>query len=863
MKKKGFTLIELLAVIIILAVIALITTVVVLGIIKDTRRSSFSASKKNIEKAAQVYYSRNSENIGFDNGVAYVELGTLMNEGYLDKDIENLLTKEKMDPSSKVLIYKKNGKLSFALQMYDEAYLNWYKEEMIKAVRDMKLNKSELPKEIGLEELMDSMKVSELRLPTKLEDRCVGYVEAKEENNEVKYESYVDCLTSSSSFASHYVSYGGKYLDWFLDVKETSDGGYIAVGQSNSEVITKYGTGNNGKYDAIIVKFAQNGEVEWSRNFGGSNDDVFNAVVEGPNGYVAVGKTTSNDIDLAELYKGGHSDALIVAYDKQGNVTYERSYGAATGTNGREEFNDIIVDGNNYVIVGSINAQNKDGDLEGSGLSGDRSSAIILKLDFNFNQQWRSFFTGTFSENFKRIIKTEGNNYIVVGNSSSFDYDMTGLSYDNTYSDTDAIIIEYNKDGNLVSKNSLKGSKNDIFFDVVEVDDGYVIVGHTASADGDFTGLNKADNAYLDAIIVKYDKSFNVVWKKVFGGSEIDEFTSISKVNNSEVLVVGYSQSSDMDMQGISKTTDGYRNGLIIKYNVNNGNIIQKKTFGGSNSEVFNSIIKTKNNYYIVAGSSYSNNIDLKNFNKGHQDAVLVKYDSNLNLKKDLQEQVVLIDKIKDIKVNYGTKLNLKYNNIYTTNDPTKDLGNWCTSIHAYTEDENTSNYYYWCLEPFNPDDKKTLTDKEVNSGLRFYEGEHEYSISRPISNSENWLALNVYASGSTGNAAFSNLKLKFNDGYVGHITDAVNKGYIEPLVIVTSVVNSTRPASLLPSVIDIINENGDTGIGSYPYLRLLFKPKKSEFKSLILISSVDSKNQDGIAITEFRNFDISITPTN
>ncbi len=74
-----------------------------------------------------------------------------MNEEYLDKDIENLLTKEKMDPSSKVLIYRKGNKLEFALQMYDEAYLNWYKEEMIKAVRDMKLKTTELPKEITLE----------------------------------------------------------------------------------------------------------------------------------------------------------------------------------------------------------------------------------------------------------------------------------------------------------------------------------------------------------------------------------------------------------------------------------------------------------------------------------------------------------------------------------------------------------------------------------------------------------------------------------------------------------------------------------------------------------------------------------------
>src|SRR5690606_11102598 len=146
-----------------------------------------------------------------------------------------------------------------------------------------------------------------------------------------------------------------------------------------------------------------------------------------------------------------------------------------------------------------------------------------------------------------------------------------------------------------------------------------------------------------------------------------------------------------------------------------------------------------------------------------------------------------------------------------------------------------------------------------VNDGLKFYQGEHEYLISKSMDNNRNWIQLYIYAGGYTGGISFSNLKLKFADGYVSHITDAIDNGYIEPLVIINSPVSVTRPAGLLPNVIDIINENGDTGIGSFPELRIHFKPKKSSLKSIIITSSKDSNNQDGLNIYELRNFDMSI----
>jgi hypothetical protein len=301
----------------------------------------------------------------------------------------------------------------------------------------------------------------------------------------------------------------------------------------------------------------------------------------------------------------------------------------------------------------------------------------------------------------------------------------------------------------------------------------------------------------------------------------------------------------------------------LVKYNSDTGNILSKKVFGGTNSDIFKKIIKINNNRYVVVGTTYSNNGHLKNFNKGHSDALLVSYDINFNLSKIFQEPVIIIDRLKSIQPNYGTELSLKYDNIYTSNDSKKDFGNWCTSVIPYLE-EDVSNYYYGiCLRPFNEDEIKSLTFEETNRGMKpVYIGENEYSIDIDPDYQYNWHKIFLDFAGHTPNIEISNLKLKFADGYIGSINGSINTGRIEPLVTIS---NRLAPAyRLFPTIIDIVNDGGTTGLATlYPQLHIHLKPKSTKLVSVIFTSSRDSVSGDGVRIEELRNFDMSITPTN
>jgi len=84
---------------------------------------------------------------------------------------------------------------------------------------------------------------------------------------------------------------------------------------------------------------------------------------------------------------------------------------------------------------------------------------------------------------------------------------------------TDAIIVKYDGDGNIIWKGNFGGRANDQYTSVTTVSDGVVAVGYADSLTfryGDWTGVTKKGNT--DAIIVKYDQAGTVIWKKNFGG---------------------------------------------------------------------------------------------------------------------------------------------------------------------------------------------------------------------------------------------------------------------------------------------------------------------------------------------------------
>ncbi len=104
-------------------------------------------------------------------------------------------------------------------------------------------------------------------------------------------------------------TYGGVNWDGFESATQTSDGGYIAVGETQS-----FGF-NNGKNDIYLLKTNAGGDTMWTKCYGGLNYDHANSVKQTPDGGFIIGGQTNN-----------FNSAFIIKTNSNGEVLWTKTF---------------------------------------------------------------------------------------------------------------------------------------------------------------------------------------------------------------------------------------------------------------------------------------------------------------------------------------------------------------------------------------------------------------------------------------------------------------------------------------------------------------------------------------------------------
>ncbi len=140
---------------------------------------------------------------------------------------------------------------------------------------------------------------------------------------------------------------GGSDWDFAYSLQQTLDGGFIIGGTTYS-----FGHGNA---DGYLVKTDINGNVNWTKTFGGANDDEFKSVIQtADGGYAMTGYTKSyNDIDSGDVW--------VYKLDALGDSTWCIFYGG-----GKEDFANSITQLQNLdlIIAGGTRSFSSGGNLE-------------------------------------------------------------------------------------------------------------------------------------------------------------------------------------------------------------------------------------------------------------------------------------------------------------------------------------------------------------------------------------------------------------------------------------------------------------------------------------------------------------------
>jgi hypothetical protein len=122
-------------------------------------------------------------------------------------------------------------------------------------------------------------------------------------------------------------SLGGSGTDIGVSVKTTSDGGYIVGATADIEDGVVQCT-LHGHYDAWIIKLDAIGNIEWQMCYGGTKGDGPNEILQtSDGGYMFAGTTDSNNGDVSGNH--GQNDIWVVKLDSIGTLQWQRCYGGS------------------------------------------------------------------------------------------------------------------------------------------------------------------------------------------------------------------------------------------------------------------------------------------------------------------------------------------------------------------------------------------------------------------------------------------------------------------------------------------------------------------------------------------------------
>ena len=260
--------------------------------------------------------------------------------------------------------------------------------------------------------------------------------------------------------------HGTRYGNHVHEGFQTSDGGYVAIGQT--------GEAGSDHPEMLVVKTYPNGDKQWQTVIGTANQyDVGICIAEVSDGFIAGGG----------LHSSGSQQRGLVKLDSNGDLVWQKIY-SADGHGAIRGF-DVTSDGG-IIITGYTNAPE-----QGFLFICDDGEGFIMKTDADGSLQWD-----------KTISAPQGTKVREINGG----YAICSTKWV-TSENNNVVLILTDHQGNETYTNNYGSSGNDQCFDFdLASDGGYIFAGHSTSY-----GVN------WDYYLLKVDSNGNKQWHKTFG----------------------------------------------------------------------------------------------------------------------------------------------------------------------------------------------------------------------------------------------------------------------------------------------------------------------------------------------------------
>ncbi len=326
-------------------------------------------------------------------------------------------------------------------------------------------------------------------------------------------------------------TFGGSRHDFGLSVEQTSDGGYILFGETES-----FG---QGAWDFYLVKTDQHGQKLWDKTFGRENYDLG----------LSVQQTRDGGYILCGAFSGfGNDSVALIKTDAQGSELWTKLYRGS-----------VIRD------VGRFVQQTADDGFIIAGFNGGHpeENVLLIKTDSDGNEEWIKTYERIGAQFGNGVKQTSDGGYIIVGQTNH-----------RTLTGSDVYLLRIDPAGDTLWTKT---------YGTTDAQSGRSIC---IAPDGGFVILGDNQSNVQDLLMIKTDDSGHEEWSKNFGGDGQDIGYCIQPTSDGGYILSGTKYDIDnhsADMYAVKTNSEGEMewDNVYPKNQISDGVSVQQTTDHG------------------------------------------------------------------------------------------------------------------------------------------------------------------------------------------------------------------------------------------------------------------------------------------
>lgn len=430
-------------------------------------------------------------------------------------------------------------------------------------------------------------------------------------------------------------SFGSKFPEYLTDVIPTADNGFLLGGSSYSNISDGQVSHELSDLNYFIWKIDENGKEEWQKTYGGKGKDLLSVIrLTSDGGYILGGQSVSGiggDKDSPCL---GGDDIWVLKLNAAGVIQWQ----VTLGGEGKDILDCILPTSDGGFLLGASSSSTvlSDSQLETqhNHLKIIRKKTVglgnmdfwVVKVDKRGELEWQHSYGGKHSDVLKDAIAMEDGGFLLGGISNSPEamvgsFSKSSPKTEKCYGMYDYWIIRIDKQGEVIWEKVYGGSNDDFFNNMTKTSDGTILLGGS-SFSGTEGNKNISNKKGSDLWLVEINEQGEILKQFTYNIGKSDQLQSMLLSSDGFIYLGGYAKSETVGTRKTDK--EGINDYVMIKCKTD-GEEIDRKIVGSVGEDVLQKIVETRDGGYLLCGTSRGEaSRDRKN-SKGSNDFWIVK----------------------------------------------------------------------------------------------------------------------------------------------------------------------------------------------------------------------------------------------